>query len=609
MSLRIRAGLAVGFVAIVTAIFLLLGLLLTGYVGDRNQRQELSQLERAATLAAVTTLPGVRSTSATTMAQYVQQISSATGYHVTILSTDGTPLADSATDVSNIRNQSQTREFENALDGSTNSVERTDPISSQSTWYIAAPIRDNGRIIGVVRLSIPSNQLGAVASSESRNMILLLLGAAGVTLVSVWVFTRTAVRPLTKIVSATQQFSSGDLSARAPVEGSGDFADVAVAFNEMADELQSTFNTIDLERKRLDSVVEHLGDGILIIDNDDQVVLMNLSAETLLQVHRGWAIGRTYPQVFRDYELAAVVRDGRLAGDPDAEPATHFIEMGRPRRTVQAFSYPIPSDDAPLVLVVLRDITEFRRTEAVRRDFVANVSHDLRTPIASMKALVETLLDGALEDETVARDFLSRIQVEVDDLARLVEELLQLSRAEAGQIELHLAPGDVEPIVRRVIDRMRAQASLKQIEISLDSEAGLPQAMFDADRIEQVLVNLVHNAVKFTPTGRKIALRVRASDEAVITSVQDSGPGLEPGDLDRVFERFYKADRSRSASGSGLGLAIAKHLIQLHGGRIWAESDYGRGATFSFSLPRTELTDDEVGEQGTPPRITTQSRP
>ena len=589
-----------------SAIFLLLGFLLTTYVGDRNQRQELSQLERDATLAAVTVLPGVRAASASMMAQSVRQISSATGSHVMILTLDGTPLADSATDVFSTQNQSQTQEFKHALAGSTSSVERTDPVSAQSRWYIAAPVSDNGRIIAVVRLSIPSDQLVTAASGESRNIFLLLLGAACVTLVSVWVFTRTAVRPLSKIVSATQQFSSGDLSARAPVEGSGDFADVAVAFNEMADELQSTFNMIDLERKRLDSVVEHLGDGILIIDNDDQVALMNLSAEKLLRVYRGWAIGRTYPQVFRDYELAAVVRDGRVADSLDAEPATHFIEMGRPRRTVQAFSYPIPSDDAPLVLVVLRDITEFRRTEAVRRDFVANVSHDLRTPIASMKALVETLLDGALEDETVARDFLSRIQVEVDDLARLVEELLQLSRAEAGQINLHLAPGNVEPIVRRVIDRMRAQASLKQIEISLDSDAELPRAMFDSDRIEQVLVNLVHNAVKFTPVGGKITLVLKASDEAVITSVHDSGPGLESGDLERVFERFYKADRSRSAAGSGLGLAIAKHLIQLHGGRIWAESDYGRGATFSFSLPRTELTDDEVSESETPPRIPTQ---
>jgi two-component system phosphate regulon sensor histidine kinase PhoR len=262
--------------------------------------------------------------------------------------------------------------------------------------------------------------------------------------------------------------------------------------------------------------------------------------------------------------------------------------MGVPRHWVQAFSYPIPSEETPLILVVLRDVTEFRRTEAVRRDFVANVSHDLRTPIASLKALVETLLDGALEDQSVAREFLSRMEVEVDDLVRLVEELLQLSRVEAGQIELRIVPGNIGDVMRRVAERLRAQASLKEIEIAVDIPEDLPLADFDPERVEQVLVNLVQNAIKFTPKSGLTVLSATSSEREIVVEVRDSGPGLDPLDVERVFERFYKADRSRAASGSGLGLAIAKHMIQLHGGRIWVESDYGRGATFKFSLPRAQ---------------------
>ncbi len=592
MGLRVTNGLALGFIAIVTAIFLLLGLLLTGYVHGRNDRSALNRLRQEAALAASMASAPVGSSSSSAAAQIAQDISNAIDERVTIFSTDGTPLADSSTDPSTIANQAQSSEFTSAMNGTTNQAQRDDPVSGRATWYVASPIRSGTSIVGVVRLSVPKTDLGAGYSGEAGTLILLLLGAAGITLLSIWVFTRVAVRPMTKIVAATQQFSSGDLSARAAVDASGDFASVAVAFNEMADELQSTFDTIELERRRLDSVVEHLGDGILIVDDEDKVALMNLAAEKLVGVHRSWAIGRTYAQVLRDYELAAVVRDGRTSGQISGAPATHFIEMGRPRRAVQAFSYPIPSDSTPLVLVVLRDITEFKRTEAVRRDFVANVSHDLRTPIASMKALVETLLDGALEDESVARVFLSRMQIEVDDLARLVEELLQLSRAEAGQIELHVGAGNIEAVTRRVSDRMQAQAKLKQINIVLQSEPELPWAVFDSDRVEQVLVNLVHNAIKFTPVGGTIRVRCRTEADEVIVSVEDSGPGLAREDLDRVFERFYKADRSRSAAGSGLGLAIAKHLIQLHGGRIWAESDYGSGATFSFALPRAG--DDEA---------------
>lgn len=585
MSLRVTSGLALGFIALVTAIFLLLGLLLSGYVGDQNQRQALFQLRQKTELAAIAAMPIVAGSSSISPAQTAEQIAVADGTRVTIFRADGTPLADSAADISTISNQSQDSAFRDALNGTSDQTRLPDPNTGISTWYSSAPIRQGDHIAGVLRLAVPASQLTSGYSGEQTIIVLLLVGAGWVTLLAIWVFTRVAVRPLTKIVAATQLLSSGDLTARVPVEGTGDFADVSVAFNEMANELQSTVGAIELERRRLDSVVEHLGDGIVIVDQNDRVVLMNLSAETLLGVHRSWAVGRTYAQVFRDYELAAVVREGRSQDGVASTPPTHFIEMGHPRRSVQAFSYPIPSDQSQLILVVLRDITEFRRTEAVRRDFVANVSHDLRTPIASMKALVETLLDGALEDETVAREFLSRTQVEVDDLARLVEELLQLSRAEAGQIELHLAPANLELLIRRVAQRMRAQASLKRISVSIVVASDLPQAMCDVDRIEQVLVNLVHNAIKFTPHDGKIEIRAGVNDGEIVVAVEDSGPGLDPSDLNRVFERFYKADRSRSAAGSGLGLAIAKHLIQLHGGRIWADSDYGRGATFSFSLP------------------------
>ncbi len=589
MGLRVTNGLAIGFIAIVTAIYLLLGLLLSGYVNERNNRNTLSHLRQDTVLAAGMARSSINGSTPSALTRVVEEISNTTDARVTVFSVDGNPLADSGADPSSIPNQATAPEFRNALNGSSSQSQRDDPVSGKPTWYVAAPIRNGTTVDGVVRLSVPKSQLGDSYSGEFGVVALLLIAAGGMTLVSIWVFTRVAVRPMTKIVAATQQFSSGDLSARAPVNASGDFASVAVAFNVMADELQSTFDTIELERRRLDSVVEHLGDGILIVDDEDKVALMNLAAEKLLGVHRSYAIGRTYAQVLRDYELAAVVREGRSSNQLSAAPATHVIEMGRPKRAVQAFSYPIPSDSAPLVLVVLRDITEFRRTEAVRRDFVANVSHDLRTPIASMKALAETLLDGALEDETVAREFLSRMQVEVDDLARLVEELLQLSRAEAGQIDLHVGPGNLEAVTRRVADRMQAQANLKRIDIVLESEPDLPWAVFDSDRVEQVLVNLVHNAIKFSPAAGAIHIGCHVDAGEVIVSVEDSGPGLDPEDLDRVFERFYKADRSRSASGSGLGLAIAKHMIQLHGGRIWAESDYGRGATFSFALPKADV--------------------
>lgn len=433
-------------------------------------------------------------------------------------------------------------------------------------------------LFGVVVLS---------TADQHRNLIIVALVVADVAVLTAGLaFARLAIRPLEDIVSMTRRVSRGDLSARADEEPRSEFGDVAVAFNEMADELEATFSAIDLERKRLESVVEHLADGIIIVDAEGRVALMNLAAETLLGIKRAVSIGRSYTEVLRDYELTAVVREGQLIPLADAAPTTTIIEMGLPRRWVQAFSYPIPSGEPRLTLVVLRDVTELRRTEAVRRDFVANVSHDLRTPIASLKALVETLLDGALDDPTVARDFLSRMAVEVDDLVRLVEQLLQLSRVEAGQLELRTSPGAIGDVIQRVAERMQAQAVLKDVEIVVNVPAELPSAEFDAERIEQVLVNLMQNAITFSPRRGRVTMSASSTGDEIVVAVADRGPGLDPSDVERVFERFYKADRSRAASGSGLGLAIAKHMIQLHGGRIWVENDFGRGATFKFSLPK-----------------------
>ncbi|HEU5318386.1 MAG TPA: ATP-binding protein, partial [Chloroflexota bacterium] len=242
-----------------------------------------------------------------------------------------------------------------------------------------------------------------------------------------------------------------------------------------------------------------------------------------------------------------------------------------------------------------------RRADETRREFVANVSHELRTPIASLRALVDTLEDGALEDPPAAREFLAQMRVEMESLSELVNELLDLSRIESGQAELRRQPVAPESAVRSVVGRLRAQAKQAGVSVEGHVAAGTPDVLADPARLEQVLVNLVHNGVKFTPRGGWVRVRVEpayvttlrteggaasgAKKGEVVFTVEDSGAGLARSDISRVFERFYKADRSRASSGTGLGLAIAKHVVLAHGGRIWAESEGpGRGARFSFAL-------------------------
>jgi two-component system phosphate regulon sensor histidine kinase PhoR len=268
---------------------------------------------------------------------------------------------------------------------------------------------------------------------------------------------------------------------------------------------------------------------------------------------------------------------------------------------VQVAATRLPATERTLVL--LQDVTDLRRAEAARRDFVANVSHELRTPVAALKALVETLEAGALEDPEAGPDFLRRMHVEVDGLAALVAELLELARAEAGKLELELAACEAGGLLSEAVERTRAYAERVGLRVSV-AHAPEPDLLVEADarRIGQVLANLLANAVKFSPPGGRIEAGAAVADGWVEFWVADTGVGLALDQLGRVFERFYKTDPSRSGTGTGLGLAICKHLVQAHGGRIWAESGgAGQGATFRFTLRRLGI---DV-QNGLPPHPST----
>jgi two-component system phosphate regulon sensor histidine kinase PhoR len=221
----------------------------------------------------------------------------------------------------------------------------------------------------------------------------------------------------------------------------------------------------------------------------------------------------------------------------------------------------------------------------VRRDFVSNISHELRTPLAGLKALVDTLRDGALEDPQAAERFLNRMDAEVDAVTQMVQELLQLSRLESGQAPLRLVPTPVSDVLVKPIERLRPQAERAELDVTVVLPPLLPMVLADAERVQQVVTNLVHNAIKFTPVGGTLTVSARSEGDQVVVSVSDTGVGITPDDLPRIFERFFKADRARSGGGTGLGLAIAKHVVQGHGGHIWVESTEGKGSTFFFSLP------------------------
>jgi len=341
---------------------------------------------------------------------------------------------------------------------------------------------------------------------------------------------------------------------------------------------------LNSERARLATVLEQMTDGVLIVNTEGIIEFANPAAEQLFGNQE--LSDKTITEGLRHYQLIecwqACVNTGR--------PQSEVVELAREHKFLQIVATP----DRYLhggCLLLLQDLTQLRRLETVRRDFISNISHELRTPLASLKALTETLQNGALNDPEVAQRFLNRIEIEVDAITQMAQELLDLSRIESGQVVLDLKT--VEPIylLQTSSERMQLQATRAQLDILVKTIQDLPLVFADEDRIEQVLVNLIHNAIKFTPLGGKITLQAElaaggTTDQRFIRfAVQDTGKGISADDLARIFERFYKTDRARASRGTGLGLSIARHIVEAHGGKIWAESREGHGSTFYFTLP------------------------
>lgn len=342
---------------------------------------------------------------------------------------------------------------------------------------------------------------------------------------------------------------------------------------------------------KFEALMEAVDEGVLCIDGEGTELCANSRLARLLGVAGiGSKPGRSLAEILRDHEAVETVKQ-LLA---DSRGGSRTLELGYPRRPMVVQAVRIPGMDCALVTV--RDLSEMRRLERSRQELIANISHELRTPLTNIKALVETLRDGAMEDPNVSKEFLERVEVEVDGLSQLVRELLELSLIESGQAPLQIQDTQVADIVEEVVSRLALQARRAGIDLNAELPANMPPVKADPSRLQQVLVNLVHNAIKFTPSGGSVRVGAELQGPNVHVWVADTGIGIAPEDLPRIFERLYKVDRSRSSTGTGLGLAIAKHIVRAHGGEIWAESQQGKGSVFHFTVPVTEEMTDAKGK-------------
>ena len=481
-------------------------------------------------------------------------------------------------------------EFQTALKDQVGMEIRPSDTLDQEMMYVAVPVKDaGGNIIAVVRTSLSTTDLQGTLRLISRDIVHYGLMIAVVLAVMSFLFSWKLSRPLNLLRQGAERFAAGDLSHRLEVPESREIGTLADAMNKMARRLDERIKTIIAQKNEQQAVLSSMIEGVIAVSVDGNVLSLNNAAAKMLNESTEKAVGRSMEAVVRNTELQRFVRQA-LKSDKAIESHILLHETGQPEQNIQVHGTALQDDSGKVgVLVVMNDVTHIRRLEQVRRDFVANVSHELKTPVTSIKGFIETLLDGAMNKPEDSQRFLEIIARQTDRLNSIIDDLLTLSRVEqqSEQTELSMEPVKLKSVLAAAVSLCEIKATEKQIQISVDCEESI-QHNANALLLEQAIVNLVDNAIKYSGPESRVRLAVESDEREVKIHVHDEGCGIAKEHLPRLFERFYRVDkaRSRNLGGTGLGLAIVKHITQSHRGWISVESHLGEGSTFTLHLPR-----------------------
>lgn len=579
----LRFAIAVPFVALTFVVLLVLAILLGNYARSVYMDRLESSLATQARIVAFDYEERVvvRPTGQTNVQELVDSMATTIGNRITIIDVNGKVLADSEANAATMVNHNARPEVVQARATGIGEAERISATVDSGFMYVAVPTAAADGV--VVRVAVALDQVTTVVNRvRIAFLVAAIIAGIVVGLISMQVAGRIA-RSIDAMEVQMKAFSAGDLHSRVVPDGPREFVELAWNYNAMADQLQRSISATERTNSRLQAVMASLDDGVILTDEDGFVLAVNRAAAAMLPVGNDAGIGRPFLQVVRDHEIGEQLE--RTLHGQSRGMAT--VEYGVNRRSLLVTTQITDGRQERMGLVVLRDVTRLRQLEQVRKDFVANVSHELRTPLTSIRALAETLEAGALDERDLAEDFVGRILIEVDRLTALVEDLLDMARLEAGRSPLTLEVHDLGEVTQHAADRLRAQVDRAGLTLEVQVGDDLEPIALDRVRIEQVLLNLVHNAIKFTPPGGSIVIAVDREDDALVTTVTDTGVGIPLAEQERLFERFYKSDRARHSEGTGLGLAIAKNIVLAHGGDISVASAPGEGASFRFSLPST----------------------
>ena len=518
----------------------------------------------------------------------VKVFSPRTKCRITIINPKGKVLADSEksqADVLLMENHLYRPEVKTALSGAIGNDIRYSPTLKIDLLYVALPIMEGNTPLGVLRLALPLESVMHTLFAIRKTVLLGLLFALALALILGSLVAQRTVNPVNRMIQVSRKFSEGDFSRRILRFSKDEIGELGETLNRMAQDIENKIKEIMTQNQKLSAIFNSMIEGVIVIDKAGRIVSVNSTIEKIFGSARASVEGKVFLEAIRNNDIAEVIDAVLKQGNPLTREIALLFPM---RRIFEVSATPIFDNEVISgCLVVVHDITELRRLETVRSDFVANVSHELKTPLTSIKGFIETLLEGALDDKENNRNFLKIVHDHAERLNNLVDDLLSLSHLESKEIMLKKESFDLKQQLGKVIPGFRSQLKKTAIEIK-DELAGNMVVSADRNRLVQVFTNLIDNAIKFNKEKGTIRIYSQDLGGKIKVFVEDSGIGISEKDIPRIFERFYRVDkaRSRELGGTGLGLSIVKHIVELHGGSVGVESTEGLGSKFWFVLPR-----------------------
>lgn len=585
----IRERITLSYVVLILITLLASGVLILQFL-ERVYMQNLREtLKDEAEIMAnwVSPLMVAPDSSSALIAEVADTIRSSTGKRVTVYGRNGNLLYD--TSLSPLEGRVLPPEIEEAVNRRLGSEIRFDPRLKTNVLFIAVPVTGGEQVLGAVRIGIPLEGVYGELRGLWASIGVGLLVVAVISSLAGLYFASGIARPIEEITRVTRRIAGGAFHERVRHRSRDELGVLGESVNLMAGRLSEQIEVLTQEKSKLEGIIANMDSGVMVVDRSGRIQVVNRATENLLRHAGKKLLGEWHWEVGRSYGLSSIIDEVLLTG----EPRRKEILLTSPAETsVELYATPIRGKNESIVgaVVILHDVSKWRRVEQMRTEFVANVSHELRTPITAVRGFAETLLHGALDDPETGKQFVKIIYEESDRLSRLIHDLLELSKIESGQSVLQFELCDMNDLVQTTTGRLEHQAKRHGLTLAAHVPDKPVFAEIAKDRISQVLINLVGNAIAYTPEGGRIDVFLEDGDERVTVRVRDTGIGISREHLPRLFERFYRVDkaRDRRSGGTGLGLAIVKHIVEAHEGTVDVESEPGRGSTFSFTLPKRQ---------------------